>query len=157
VSRGSAVKNLNINLIVGLFIISGMAALAYLSVTIAGVSGYAKNSYQLTARFDNSSGLKKGAFIEIAGVKVGKVTDIKLDKQNFESVATFTFENEISLSEDSIASIRTSGIIGDKFVKVSPGGSDDVLNSGDEILETESSISIEELVSKYMFNSDSKE
>ncbi|MBL4911033.1 MAG: outer membrane lipid asymmetry maintenance protein MlaD [Alteromonadaceae bacterium] len=149
-------KRMNLNFIVGLFIIAGMAAVAYLSVTIAGVSGYSKDNYQLVAKFSNSSGLKKGAFIEIAGVKVGKVTNIVLDKEAFESVATFTFDDDVALSEDTIASIRTAGILGDKFVKISPGATDEMLSSGDEIIETESSISIEELVSKYMFNSDDK-
>ena len=148
-------KKMNVNFIVGVFILFGMGSMAYLSVTIAGVSGYSDNSYQLIAKFDSSSGLKEGAFIEIAGVKAGKVTNIELDKENFESVATFVFEHGVILAEDTIASIRTSGIIGDKFVKISPGASDDLLKSGDEIIETESSISIEELVSKYIFSSDS--
>ena len=129
--------------------------MAYLAVTIAGVSGYSENSYQLVAKFDSSSGLKEGAFIEIAGVKAGKVTSIELDKESFESVAIFVFDTGVILAEDTIASIRTSGIIGDKFVKISPGASDELLKSGDEIIETESSISIEELVSKYIFSSDS--
>jgi phospholipid/cholesterol/gamma-HCH transport system substrate-binding protein len=133
----------------------GMGTMAYLSVTIAGVSGYSADSYQLVAKFDSSSGLKEGAFIEIAGVKAGKVTSIELDKETFESVAVFVFDSGVILAEDTIASIRTSGIIGDKFVKISPGASDDILKPGDEIIETESSISIEELVSKYIFSSDS--
>jgi phospholipid/cholesterol/gamma-HCH transport system substrate-binding protein len=147
-------KKMNVNFIVGLFILFGMGTMAYLSVTIAGVSGYSDDSYRLIAKFDSSSGLKEGAFIEIAGVKSGKVTNIALDKESFESVATFVFDSGVILAEDTIASIRTSGIIGDKFVKISPGASDDILQSGDEIIETESSISIEELVSKYIFSSD---
>jgi phospholipid/cholesterol/gamma-HCH transport system substrate-binding protein len=150
-------KKMNVNFIVGLFILFGMGTMAYLSVTIAGVSGYSDDSYQLIAKFDSSSGLKEGAFIEIAGVKAGKVTNIELDKESFESIATFVFDGGVILAEDTIASIRTSGIIGDKFVKISPGASDDILKSGDEIIETESSISIEELVSKYIFSSDSDE
>ena len=148
-------KKMNVNLIVGLFMLFGMGSMAYLAVTIAGVSGYSEDSYQLVAKFDSSSGLKEGAFIEIAGVKAGKVTSIELDKESFESVAIFVFDSGVILAEDTIASIRTSGIIGDKFVKISPGASDDILKSGDEIIETESSISIEELVSKYIFSSDS--
>ena len=148
-------KKMNVNFIVGLFILFGMSTMAYLAVTIAGVSGYSENSYQLVAKFDSSSGLKEGAFIEIAGVKAGKVTSIELDKESFESVAIFVFDTGVILAEDTIASIRTSGIIGDKFVKISPGASDELLKSGDEIIETESSISIEELVSKYIFSSDS--
>jgi phospholipid/cholesterol/gamma-HCH transport system substrate-binding protein len=150
-------KKMNVNFIVGLFILFGMGTMAYLSVTIAGVSGYSDDSYQLIAKFDSSSGLKEGAFIEIAGVKAGKVTNIELDKESFESIATFVFDGGVILAEDTIASIRTSGIIGDKFVKISPGASDDILKSGDEIIETESSISIEELISKYIFSSDSDE
>jgi phospholipid/cholesterol/gamma-HCH transport system substrate-binding protein len=149
-------KKMNVNLIVGLFILFGIGAMAYLSVTIAGVSGYADDSYRLVAKFDSSSGLKEGAFIEIAGVKVGKVTHIELDKESFESVATFVFDNGFMLADDTIASIRTAGIIGDKFVKISPGASDEILKSGDEIIETEPSISIEELVSKYIFSSDTE-
>ena len=149
-------KKMNINFIVGLFIIAGIAAMAYLSFTVAGISGYSDHSYKLIARFDSSSGLKKGAFIEIAGVKSGKVISIKLDKKAFESVTTLVFDKGIVLSEDSIASIRTSGIIGDKFIKISPGASEDLLKSGDEIIETEPSVSIEELISKYIFNSGSK-
>jgi phospholipid/cholesterol/gamma-HCH transport system substrate-binding protein len=147
-------KKMNVNFIVGLFMLFGIASMAYLSVTIAGVSGYSDDNYQLVARFDSTSGLKEGAYIEIAGVKVGKVTNIKLDTETFESVALFVFESEVILSEDTIASIRTAGIIGDKFVKISPGASDDLLLSGDEIIETEPSISIEELISKYIFSSD---
>ena len=148
-------KKMNVNFIVGLFMLLGMGSMAYLAVTIAGVSGYSEDSYQLVAKFDSSSGLKEDAFIEIAGVKAGKVTSIELDKETFESVAVFVFDTGVILAEDTIASIRTSGIIGDKFVKISPGASDDILKSGDEIIETESSISIEELVSKYIFSSDS--
>jgi phospholipid/cholesterol/gamma-HCH transport system substrate-binding protein len=150
------VKKMNLNFIVGLFMLFGLTAMAYLSLSIAGISGYSAQSYSLEARFDSSSGLKPGAFIEIAGVKVGKVSDITLDTQSFEAVATFVFEQDIVLAEDTIASIRTAGIIGDKFVKISPGASDELLKNGDEIIETEPSISIEELVSKYIFNSDSQ-
>jgi len=128
-------KKMNVNFIVGLFMLFGISSMAYLSVTIAGVSGYSDDNYQLVARFDSTSGLKEGAYIEIAGVKVGKVTNIKLDTETFESVALFVFESEVILSEDTIASIRTAGIIGDKFVKISPGASDDLLLSGDEIIE----------------------
>lgn len=149
-------KKINLEFGVGLFLIMGMAAMAYLSVTIAGVSGYSDDSYQLLARFENSSGLKTGASIEIAGVKVGKVTDITLDTESFESVATFSFDPGVALSIDTIASIRTAGIIGDKFVKISPGADDEILAWGEEIIETEPSISIEELVSKYIFSSDDK-
>ncbi|TQV86096.1 outer membrane lipid asymmetry maintenance protein MlaD [Exilibacterium tricleocarpae] len=144
-------KKFGVEFFVGIFVLMGTAALAYLAVDIAGVSGDADKRYSLVARFDNSSGLKEGAFIEVAGVRVGQVQTIALDYDSFESVVTMVIDKEVSLPEDSIASIRTAGIIGDRFIKLSPGGAEEVLAPGDEIFETESSISIEELVSKYIF------
>ena len=131
----------------------GLLALSYLAISLGGVSVFAGDAYSLSARFVSASGLKKGAFVEIGGVRVGTVEQIVLDAESYEAVVTMSLENEISLQEDAIASIRTSGIIGDKFVKITPGGSETLLSSGDEILETESSINLEELISKYIFES----
>lgn len=146
-----------IELVVGLFVSVGMAALAYLSITIGGVGGMQDDHYSLIARFENTSGLKTGAFIEVAGVRVGQVMDIELDPASYKSVVTLSVDKRVEMQEDAVASIRTSGIIGDKFIKLTPGGSDLILEPGEEVIETEPSISIEELVSKYIFNSDDKE
>jgi len=94
---------------------------------------------------------KEGAALELAGVVVGKVTKIELDEEEYEATVYMDVRKTVQLSDDSIASIRTSGIIGDKFIKLTPGGSEIMLESGDMIEETEASISIEELVSKYIF------
>ena len=144
-------KKFGLEFFVGIFVLLGTAALAYLAIDIAGVSGQDDKRYPLLARFDSSSGLKEGAFVEIAGVRVGQVQTIVLDRESFESVVTLVIDKGIELPDDSMASIRTAGIIGDRFIKLSPGGSEEALVPGDEILETESSISIEELVSKYIF------
>jgi len=144
-------KKLSTEFIVGLFLIAGIAAITYLSVVISGVSGFGSEGYQLMANFENSSGLKKGAVIEIAGVKVGQVKSIELNFETQESTIWLEINEGVEVQDDAVASIRTAGIIGDKFIKISPGGGDLLVN-GDEIIETEPAISIEELVSKYIFD-----
>ncbi len=145
-------KKISVEFIVGLFLITGIAAVTYLSVVISGVSGLGTEGYQLKAVFENSSGLKRGADVEIAGVRIGQVESISLDPESQESVVWLTINNDVEIQDDSIASIRTAGIIGDKYIKISTGGGDLLVN-GDEIIETEPAISIEELVSKYIFDS----
>ncbi len=145
-------KKISVEFIVGLFLITGIAAVTYLSVVISGVSGLGTEGYQLKAVFENSSGLKRGADVEIAGVRIGQVESINLDPESQESVVWLTINNDVEVQDDSIASIRTAGIIGDKYIKISTGGGD-LLVDGDEIIETEPAISIEELVSKYIFDS----
>ncbi len=144
-------KKLSTEFIVGLFLLAGIAALTYLSVVISGVSGFGSDGYRLMAKFENSSGLKKGAVVEIAGVRVGQVESISLDFETQESKVWLEVDKNIEVQDDAVASIRTAGIIGDKFVKISPGGGE-LLGDGDEIIETEPAISIEELISKYIFD-----
>ena len=134
---------------VGLFMIAGIICLAYLSVKLGDVNLFGTKQYPLSARFANISGLKEGAEVEIAGVKVGKVSNIKLDE--YEAFVELMINPDVQIQEDSIASVRTSGIIGDKYIKIKPGGAEDYLVANDEIIETESTIDIEELVSKYIF------
>lgn len=144
-------KRLNIEFVVGLFVIAGIASFAYLAIKLGDLSVGDKNTYPVSARFASISGLKEGAVIEIAGVRVGKVNRIELDAEDYEAVVSMTIDGNIKLQEDAIASIRTAGVIGDKFVNISPGGSDVLIEPGQQIVETESSISLEELVSKYIF------
>jgi len=149
-------RKLYLEFSVGLFVVLGLAALFYMAVNIGG-GGMASSSEQtLIARFDSASGLKSGGFVEISGVRVGKITSITLDAEAFEAVVSLRLPNTIEIPDDSIASIRTAGIIGDRFVKITPGGSDLPLAEGEEIIETESAISIEELISKYMFEGGSE-
>ncbi len=142
---------------VGLFLVLGLLSLSYLAVKLGDIGVFADDAYTLSARFVSSSGLTEGAFVEVGGVRVGTVQNIRVDFDSYESVVDMSLDPNIKLQDDAIASIRTSGIIGDKFVKIAPGGSDIYLEPGDEILETESSISIEELISKYIFESGDKE
>ena len=147
----------SLELSVGIFIALGLLSLVYLAVKLGDVGVFADDAYSLKARFVSSSGLTEGAFVEVGGVRVGTVHNIKVDFDSYESVVEMSLDPNIKLQDDAIASIRTSGIIGDKFVKIAPGGSDIYLEPGDEILETESSISLEELISKYIFESGDKD
>lgn len=144
-------RKFNLEIVVGLFVVIGFVCFAWLSVRLGDVNLFGSPTYQLTASFGSVSGLKNGAIIEIAGVRVGKVEDIRIDATRYEAVVTMQIDNNVVLQEDSIASVRTAGIIGDRYIDISPGGSDVELQDGDRILETESAINLEELVSKYIF------
>ena len=144
-------KKWNLEMIVGLFLLVGFACFSFLAIKMGDLRLFGNETYAVSARFTSISGLKEGSQVELAGVNVGKVSRIELDPAEYEAVVHMDIDKAVELQDDSIASIRTSGIIGDKFVKLTPGGSDVILGSGDEIEETESSISLEELVSKYIF------
>lgn len=145
-------NNVRMNLIAGIFVLAGLGFLLFMSISIGGTKLSGEGYYSVVAKFDNSSGLKEGAFVEVSGVRVGQVADIELDTERFESVVKIMLPNEVQIPDDSVASIQTAGIIGDRFIKLSIGGSDLYLENGEEIIETESSINLEELVSKYMFS-----
>lgn len=147
-------KKMTLEMIVGLFLLAGFASFAWISIKMGDIKMFMDETYPVTARFISISGLKEGASIELAGVKVGKVSRIELDGGEYEAVVHLDISKKVDLTDDSIASIRTSGIIGDRFIKLTPGGSEIYLEPGDVIEETESSISLEELVSKYIFESE---
>ena len=111
------------------------------------------DEYIVKARFTSASGLREGAYVELAGVTVGKVKRITFDPEEYLAVVDMSLPKIINVPEDSTASIRTAGIIGDKFIKISPGGSETNLGNEEEIVETEPSINLEELISKYIFES----
>ncbi len=142
---------------VGIFMLGGFAAIVWLAVSLGEIDFLSGDQYTVNARFVSASGLKEGAFVEAAGVRVGKVKSITFDSATYLANVTLSIDSQVLIPEDAIASIRTSGIIGDKFVKITPGGSETLLGDGDEIFETEPSINLEELISKYIFESgDSK-
>ena len=147
-------KKTNLEIIVGSFLLAGFICFSWLAVKMGDIDPFANETYPVTARFTSISGLKEGSTIELAGVVVGKVSQIELDAGEYEAVVHLNIDKTVELTDDSIASIRTSGIIGDKFIKLTPGGSHILLEAGDEMDETESAISLEELVSKYIFDSE---
>ncbi|MFC1857767.1 outer membrane lipid asymmetry maintenance protein MlaD [Thermodesulfobacteriota bacterium] len=138
---------------VGIFLIIGIACTSYLSVKLGEFEWFEQNYYPVQARFQSVTGLKTGAHVEMAGVHIGKVEEISLDIEKEVALVKMKIQEDVALTEDVIASVKTSGLIGDKFVKLSPGGSDDVLKPGDFITETESALDIEDLVGKYVFGS----
>jgi phospholipid/cholesterol/gamma-HCH transport system substrate-binding protein len=136
---------------VGIFMLIGMLCLGYISIKLGKMEIMGGDYYTVSAVFDSVSGLKPGARVEVAGVEVGKVERISLDpKSGDQAVAHLKIKTGINITDDVIASVRTSGIIGDKFIKLKPGGSDKFLTNNGKIRETESAIDIEELVSKFI-------
>ena len=140
-------------MLVGIFLLIGIIAITFLALRIGDFQLLNNQQYIIKAEFTSASGLKKGAHVEIAGVSVGKVTNIIFNPETYLAEVYIAIENSIQIPDDSIASIRTSGIIGDKFLKISPGGSDNIIEPNMIILETEPSINLEELISKYIFES----
>jgi phospholipid/cholesterol/gamma-HCH transport system substrate-binding protein len=147
-------KKMNLEMIVGLFLLAGFACFSYLAIKMGDLKVFQNETYPVSARFTSIRGLKEGSVVELAGVNEGKVSRIELDPGEYEAIVHLDIDKSVELQDDSIASIRTAGIIGDKFIKLTPGGSDIILGPGEEIEETESSISLEELVSKYIFDSE---
>jgi phospholipid/cholesterol/gamma-HCH transport system substrate-binding protein len=140
-----------LEMMVGAFMIIGMLCLGYLSIKLGKMELVGGDYYSVSAKFDSVSGLKPGARVEIAGVEVGKVDRIALDSKGWDqALAYLKIKSGIKIGDDVIASVRTSGIIGDKFIMLKPGGSDHFLKNNDTIRETESAIDIEDLISKFI-------
>jgi phospholipid/cholesterol/gamma-HCH transport system substrate-binding protein len=137
-----------LELIVGVFVLVGLACLAYLSIKLGKLEVIGGDVYEVEAQFDTASGLKSGASVEIAGVEVGRVRDIGLKDDR--AAVFLVVNNGVKLYSDTIASIKTRGIIGEKFLALSPGGGGDPLKPGDTIRDTESGIDLEQLVSQYV-------
>lgn len=136
---------------VGIFVLLGIMCAGYLTLRLGEVTILGDVYYPLRARFTSVTGLKVGAQVEIAGVQVGQVESIFLDPKDQRAVVGFKIRQAVQLSDDVIASIKTAGLLGDKFIQLSPGGSETILKSGDLIIETEPALDIEALISKYAF------
>jgi phospholipid/cholesterol/gamma-HCH transport system substrate-binding protein len=136
---------------VGLFVILATAAIGYLSVSIAGLDLLPGDRMRLDARFATVAGLKQGAPVKMAGVSVGEVESIALDGY-FAQVA-LGVRPDLALPKDTIASIKTEGLLGESYVSLSPGAADQDLVEGDRIAQTESPIDLIELIGKYAFGS----
>jgi len=147
-------NKINIQLVTGMFVVFGILSFSYLAVTVAGASFIEQPGYNLTARFTSVSGLRPGAVIEGAGVRIGTVSSIDFDPESFEAIVEMRINEGVLVQEDAIAAIRTQGIIGEKYIKIVPGGFEELLTDGMEVYETESAISLEELVSRYIFQTE---
>ena len=138
-----------VNVAVGLFLVLGLLALGYLSIKLGRVSLLGTSGYAVVVEFPSVGGLKAGSTVEIAGVEIGRVESIGL--ADYQARVILRTQRDVKLQEDSIASIKTKGLIGEKYVRISPGGSDKIIAPNGRIREVEAPVDFEELLSKYIF------
>ena len=138
-----------LDLSVGIFLIIGLLAVAWLSINLGRVDFLGGRGYVVNADFPSVGGLKVGSPVEIAGVQIGNVNNILLIEDQARVV--MSIRSGVKLQDDSIASIKTKGLIGEKFIRISPGGSDRAIPPNGKIREVEPPVDLEELLSKYVF------
>ena len=136
---------------VGVFLILGFASFGWLALQLGEVSLFSgSRTYEIYAEFDNISGVKSGADVQIAGVVVGRVRAIILSSDDL-ARATLQLDNDVRLPVDSVASVKSQGIIGDKYIQISLGGDEELYAPGATVVDTESSVDLESLISKFAF------
>jgi phospholipid/cholesterol/gamma-HCH transport system substrate-binding protein len=141
-----------IEILVGLFIAAGFAALFMLAMQVSNLSSFSSTAgYQVTAQFDNIGGLKVRSPVTVSGVRIGRVTEIRYDPQSFRAEVTLTLDAQHDyLPVDTIASIYTAGLLGEQYVALEPGADTEVLKNGDRIEFTQSALVLEEMVSRVL-------
>ena len=142
-------RRLNLELVVGAFMLVGILCLGYLSVRMGKVEVWGRPGYEVFAIFSDIGGLRSGAPVVIAGVDVGRVDRIGLE--DYEARVVLQINAGLKIHEDAIVSIKTSGLIGEKYVQISPGAADEIIKPGGRIRQTEAAVDIEALISKYAF------
>jgi phospholipid/cholesterol/gamma-HCH transport system substrate-binding protein len=144
-------KKYSLETSVGIFVVIGLLCIGYMTIKLGKIPLFGGDYYTLYARFSSVSGLRVGSPVEIDGIEVGRVEQLKIDQDKQMAVVTLRIEKGFKVYEDATASIKTSGLIGDKFVNIDPGGGSDILKQGGTITETNSPIDVEDLISKYVF------
>ncbi|MDQ6990830.1 MAG: outer membrane lipid asymmetry maintenance protein MlaD [Mariprofundaceae bacterium] len=139
-----------VEVIVGIFVLIGVLSMSWMAIKLGQIGGMGASGYSLKATFADAGGLRVGADVMMAGVSIGRLSSIALNDDS-EAAVTLEIQNDVELSTDAIAAVRTKGIIGERYVRMSQGADDEVLTDGDELEETESAINIEDLISKYIF------
>lgn len=144
----------NLEIFVGAFMVAGFAALVFLAIRVSGLSlDTAEQTYQLKARFENIGGLTVRAKVTMAGVVIGRVSDIYLDKKDFTGVVVMDVYKDVdNISTDATASILTAGVLGEKYIGVIMGAEEDSMKNGDEFQSTNSALVLEDLIGKFLFN-----
>lgn len=137
--------------IAGIFVLIGLLCVGYLAVRLGDVSFFGEDSYILYARFTSVSGLRVGNPVEMLGIEIGRVDGLEMDQRNQVAIVKLTIKKGTRVYNDAIASIKTAGLIGDKYLSIDAGGAGEILNPGGIITETESPIDIGELIKKYAF------
>jgi len=138
---------------VGVFMLLGLAALVYLTVKLGAGEFVGGDTYRVEARFANTGGLSQGATIMLAGVNVGRVEGIRLDETDYSAIVELRLRSAVRLPADTMASIKTSGLIGDKYIALAPGAEEEFLEPSARIIMTESAVELESLISKMAFGS----
>ncbi len=141
-------KNQRFEFFVGLFMALGILCLAFLSIRIARNELFAANGYEVEAVFTNCNGLRNGSAIMIAGVEIGRVKEITL--QDYEARVILKLQPDVALQKDAIASIRTKGLIGEKYIEITPGAADQIIPHGGTLHGTEPAMDLEGLISKFV-------
>jgi len=142
-------KKFDLEMVVGLFMVAGIICLGYLSIKLGKLEVFGGEGYELKAVFSNSGGLKTGSSVVIAGVDVGRVKEISL--QNYQARVTLTLPVDVKIQEDAIASVKTKGLIGEKYIEISPGGSEKLIPPGGRIRDTQPAVDLEQLISSFVF------
>lgn len=147
-------KKQSVEISVGLFVLIGLVCVAYLTVKLGKMEILGGHYYSVSASFASVSGLQQGARIDMAGVQIGQVESIELDKDKDRfntALVRMKIREHVVLTDDVTASVKTSGLIGDKYISIAPGGSETLLKEGGRITETEPAVDLESLISKYAF------
>jgi phospholipid/cholesterol/gamma-HCH transport system substrate-binding protein len=147
--REDGMRKFDLELSVGLFILAGIICLGYLSIRLAKMEIMGGNGYQVYAIFTDAGGIKVGASVVVAGVEIGRVKDISME--DYKARIVLMLPHDLELQEDAIASIKTKGLIGEKYIQITPGGSDEIIPAGGRIWETEPAVDLEQLISKFAF------
>lgn len=150
-------KKLKVEFLVGLFVILALAAFAWLTLKVGSGSLAGGDTYSIEARFANAGGLHAGSSVLLSGVTVGTVESIRMDTSDYSAIATLRILSDLRLPSDTMASIKTSGLIGDKFIALAPGAEEEYLAPGDRITMTESAVDLESLIGKMAFGAVDKE
>jgi len=139
---------------VGLFVLLGLAALVFLALRAGNMSSFSfAPTYQVQARFDNLGGLKVRAPIKSSGVVVGRVSGVQFDNEAYQALVTLEIEARYTFPQDSSLSILTSGLLGEQYIGITPGGEDVLLKQGSTVQMTQSAVVLEELISKFLYSS----
>ena len=150
-------KQTKLEFLVGAFVLLGLVAVGYLTVKLGSGSFLSGDTYRIEARFANAGGLNTGGSVLVAGVPVGRIEGIRVDPADFSAIVTLSVLSGLRLPTDSMASIKTTGLIGDKYIALAPGADESCLAPGERITMTESSVDIESLIGKMAFGSLEKE
>ncbi len=149
-------KRFDLELAVGIFFLIGILCLGYLSIKLGRMEVIGHRGYVVYAKFSNVGGLKKGASVEIGGVEVGRVKDIDLDPEDYTAVVTFVINPKVKLPEDSIAAVKTKGLIGEKYVSITPGASEKNIPPGGRIRETQPPFDLSDAIGRLIYGSPGK-